>query len=47
MTNIMTKVARLEIKSETQAQKTRPHALPMLTTPTMRPATTTVAAVSS
>ena len=31
------KVARRVIRSETQAQKTRPTALPILTMPTMRP----------
>ena len=47
MANMMAKVARRVIKSETHAQKTRPKALPMLATPTMPAAATAVAVVNS
>src|SRR5882672_1268963 len=46
-TNITKNVARLVIKSETHAQKTRPNALPMLATPTMLAATTALTPTSS
>src|ERR1700757_4164810 len=46
-TNMTTKVARLVIRSDAHAQKTRPAALPMLTKPTIPAATTVVAPVNS
>ncbi len=47
MTNITKNVARLVIKSETQAQNTRPNALPMLAIPTMLAATIALTPINS
>src|SRR6187402_2012883 len=47
MRNMTRKVYRRVRKSDTQAQKTRPKALPMLTMPTMPAATITLTLVSS
>jgi len=46
-TNITKNVARLVIKSEIHAQKTRPTALPILANPTMPAATTALTLVAS